>query len=181
MADAITKQSAADAFNSDVKNKVTWTYSYSNPPAPWSGYTNGVTKSKFGSPPSNMSDNDINGTDIIASTFVDDVRNWIANNLSQIRYIRIIHRNTGDNTNINGDNTYTAVCSTNYKQTVSLTQSEMGIATGQIIAAGGINWTAAYNAWTKVRNNTAFTITNTIHVQHVQHSSHSDHGSRVRR
>lgn len=181
MADVITKQSAADAFNANVKNKVTWTYSYNKLPAPWSGYTSGVTKSKFGNPPSNMSGSAINGTEITASTFVNDVRNWIANNLSQIRYIRIIHKNTGDNQTVNGDTTYTAVTSANYKQSVSLTQSDMGIAAGQIIAANAINWTSAYNSWTKIRGNIAFTITNTIHVQHSSHSNHSDHSSRVRR
>ena len=57
----------------------------------------------------------------------------------------------------------------------------MGIGAGQIITASKINWTAAYNKWVSVRNNEAFTITNTIHVSHVNYNNHHDHGSRVRR
>lgn len=177
----ITRQSAADAFNSNVKSRVTWTYTYSNPPVPWSGYTSGVDRSKFGNPPSNMTENNITSGIITASTFVSNVSTWIANNLSQIRYIRIIHRNTGDNTNINGDETYTAVLSSSYKQNVSLSTSGMGIAAGQVITSSGINWNSAYNAWVNVRNNVAFTITNTIHVSHSNYSDYHDHGSRVRR
>lgn len=181
MPDIITKQSAADAFNSNVKAKVTWNYSYSNPPTPWSGYTSGVNINDFGNPPTNMAANNITDGVITASTFVTNVQQWIANNLSQIRYIRIIHRNTGDNTNINGDSTYTAVLSTNYRQSVSLTPTEMGIVSGQLIAQNGINWANAYNKWVALRSNVAFTITNTIHVNHVNYSNHGDHGSRVRR
>lgn len=181
MAEIITRQSAADAFNSNVRNRVSWSYSYSNPPQPWGGYSSGVNRSNFGSNPGYMSAGNITGGIITASTFANNVRQWIASNLSQVRYIRIIHRNTGDNSNINGDSTYVAVCSGRYIQGISLTQSDMDISKGEIISKNGINWNNAYDAWYRVRNNVAFTITNTIHVQHVQHTSHSDHGNRVRR
>lgn len=176
----ITKQSSADAVNNNVRSKVTWSYDYNNLPPVWSGYSSGITRNYFDYAPKVMNDNEIGGDLVIATAFVDSVRNWIYNELSRIRNVRVIHRNTGENTNINGDSTYVCATDPQFRQAVTLSNAELGCNTGSPID-DNINWAAAYNAWTRVRGNIAFTVTNTIHAQHSSHSSHGSHGSRVRR
>ena len=173
----ITRQSVADAVNANVRNRVSWTYSSSNLPTRWEGYDQtDQNNGNFGPNPGYMGAENVSGGIINANTLCTNVRDWIYNNISQVRNIRIIHRNRGYNSNINGDQTFKAVTSAGFRQGISLSTGNLGIAVGQNIASS-VNWGSAYNAWANVTNNLAFTITNTIQVN----PPWGDHGSRVRR
>lgn len=170
----ITRQSAVDGFNGNVRNRVGWNYSSSNVPGRWSGYDQSdQNNGNFGPNPGYMGAGNVSGGIITANTFATNVRDWIYNNLSQVRNIQIIHRNRGENANINGDNWYKAVCNTGFRQGVGLDANTLGIGVGRNI--GGINWANAFNVWNSLSGNRAFTITNTRYQQY------GDHGSRVRR
>lgn len=169
----ITKQSVADDYNANVRNRITYTYSASNVPKIPSGYSRGdIYPERFGSSFPAIGSGDVASSSTITAT--DVVNNLIAftkNYFSQIRNINIVCRNEGDNSNINSTTTARALLTTSYTQ--SIPTVNIGAAAGQIISTP--SYSAIYDVWSTASRNKAFDVV------FYRHASHHSHGSRLRR
>lgn len=166
----ITRSSAASDFNSSVPNRISYKYYSGNLPTPGDKYE-GATPSIFSSGLSYMGASDISSGLISASSLMSDVTNFIYYNYSSIRYIHIIWRNTGKNSNINKEETARAYLNSGYR--TGIPTVSLGISSGQNIRTP--SWSSAYSTWSSATSGIAYTITYTTHV------AHGSHGSRVRR
>lgn len=166
----ITRSSVTSDFNSSVPNRISYKYHSGNLPVPGDNYE-GATPNIFSSGLSYMGAGDISSGIISARSLMNEVTNFIYNNYSSIRNIHIIWRNTGNNSNINREETARACLNSGYQTNIPTVN--LGISSGQNIRTP--NWDSAYNTWSSATSGIAYTITYTTHV------SHGSHGSRVRR
>lgn len=166
----ITRSSVASDFNSSVPNRISYKYYSGNLPVPGDKYT-GATPNIFSSGLSYMGAGDISSGIISARSLMNEVTNFIYNNYSSIRNIHVIWRNTGNNSNINSEETTRACLNSGYRTNIPTVN--LGISSGQNIRTP--NWGSAYNTWSSATSGIAYTITYTTHV------AHGSHGSRVRR
>lgn len=166
----ITRSSAANGFNSSVPNRISYKYYSGNVPTPGNNYS-GTTPNIFSSGLSYMGASDISSGIISARSLMSDVTDFIYYNYSSIRNIHIIWRNTGNNSNINKEETARAYLTSGYR--TGIPTVNLGISSGQYIRTP--SWSNAYSAWSSATSGIAYTITYTTHV------AHGSHGSRVRR
>lgn len=170
--DLITRASIVNDFNSIVRSGISYTYSSSHLPSPDSGFTGDTYPERFSSGIQTMSVSDIgNSRPINASTLVSDIQSFVRNYYSQIRKITIVHRNTGENTNVVKTTTGIARLTGSYTQSVP--SLSIGVGTNTFIRVP--NYNNILSTWRSISNNNAFTIT------YYHYVSHSSHGSRVRR
>lgn len=166
----ITRGSVASDFNSSVPNRISYKYHSGNLPVPGDTYE-GVIPNIFSSGLSYMGAGDISSGIISAGSLMNEVTNFIYNNYSSIRNIHVIWRNTGNDSNINREETTRACLNSWYRTNIPTVN--LGISSGQNIRTP--NWGSAYNTWSSATSGIAYTITYTTHV------AHGSHGSRVRR
>lgn len=166
----ITRSSATSDFNSSVPNRISYKYHSGYLPVPGDGY-GGTTPNIFSSGLSYMGADNVSAGLISAYTLMNDITNFIYYNYSNIRNIHIIWRNTGNDSNINREETTRACLNSGYRTNIPTVN--LGISSGQNIRTP--DWGSAYNTWSSATSGIAYTITYTTHV------SHGSHGSRVRR
>lgn len=166
----ITRSSVTSDFNSSVPNRISYKYHSGNLPVPGDNY-GGATPNIFSSGLSYMGAGDISSGIISARSLMNEVTNFIYNNYSSIRNIHVIWRNTGNDSNINREETTRACLNSGYRTNIPTVN--LGISSGQNIRTP--NWGSAYNTWSSATGGIAYTITYTTHV------AHSSHGSRLRR
>lgn len=166
----ITLSSVASDFNSSVADRISYKYYSGNLPVPGDNY-GGATPDIFSSGFYYMDEGDVSDGLISAHTLMNDITDFIYYYYSSIRNIHIIWRNTGNNSNINREETARAHLTSKYR--VNIPTVNLGISSGLNIRAP--NWSRAYNTWSSATSGIAYTITYTTHV------SHGSHGSRVRR
>lgn len=166
----ITRSSVTSDFNSSVPNRISYKYHSGNLPVPGDKYE-GTTPNIFSSGLSYMGAGNVSAGLISARTLMNDITNFIYYNYSNIRNIHIIWCNTGNNSNINREETTRACLNSGYRTNIPTVN--LGISSGQNIRTP--NWGRAYNTWSSATSGIAYTITYTTHV------AHGSHGSRVRR
>lgn len=166
----ITRSSVISDFNSSVPNRISYKYHSGNLPVPGDNYE-GATPNIFSSGLSYMGAGNVSAGLISARTLMNDITNFIYYNYSNIRNIHIIWRNTGNDSNINREETTRACLNSGYRTNIPTVN--LGISSGQNIRTP--NWGSAYNTWSSATSGIAYTITYTTHV------AHGSHGSRVRR
>ena len=166
----IEKSTVASEFNTNVTNKITYTYHSGNPPVR-PGNAGGTTPDIFSNGLASMNAGDIGGSIITAADLVEDIRLFIYNNFSSIRNISVVHRYTGNSSAIISETTARAFLNDDYK--VTIPTINLGISAGTVITTP--TWSNAYSVWKSATDAVAYTITYTTH------TSHSSHGSRFRR